>query len=61
VVQVGFVVDKVAMGHVFLQVLRVFPAIVIPSVLHENVNTEKTNNNNNNNNNNLHLHHRVAQ
>jgi hypothetical protein len=31
---VGFVVDKVALGQVFPRVLRVFPIIFIPPVLH---------------------------
>jgi len=29
-VHVGFVVDKLALGHVFLRVLRVLPARIIP-------------------------------
>jgi hypothetical protein len=33
-VHVGFVVDKVALGQVFLQVLRFFPVNFIPPVLH---------------------------
>jgi hypothetical protein len=35
-VHVGFVVDKVALGQVFLRVLRFFPVSFIPSVLHNN-------------------------
>jgi hypothetical protein len=31
---VGFVVDKVALGQVFLQVLRFSPANIIPPLLH---------------------------
>jgi branched-subunit amino acid transport protein len=31
---VGFVVDKVALGQVFLQVLRFAPASIIPPLLH---------------------------
>jgi hypothetical protein len=31
---VGFVMDKVALGHVFLRVLRFFPVNFIPPVLH---------------------------
>jgi hypothetical protein len=31
---VGFVVDKVAMGQVFLRVLRFPPVIIIPPILH---------------------------
>jgi hypothetical protein len=33
-VHVGFVVDKVALGQVFLRVLRIFPVNFIPPVLH---------------------------
>jgi hypothetical protein len=33
-VHVGFVVDKVALGHVFPRVLRFFPVNFIPPVLH---------------------------
>jgi hypothetical protein len=33
-VHVGFVVDKEALGQVYPLVLRVFPLIFIPSVLH---------------------------
>jgi hypothetical protein len=31
---VGFVVDKVALGHAFLRVLRFYPANIIPPLLH---------------------------
>jgi hypothetical protein len=40
-VHIGFVVDEVALGQVFLQVLRLSPVIFIPPVLHY---TEKQNN-----------------
>jgi hypothetical protein len=33
-VHVGFVVDKAALGHVFLRALRVFPVSIIPPLLH---------------------------
>jgi hypothetical protein len=33
-VHVGFVVDKVALGHVFLRVLRFSPVNFIPPLLH---------------------------
>jgi hypothetical protein len=33
-VHVGFVVDKVALGHVFLPVIRFSPVNFIPPVLH---------------------------
>jgi hypothetical protein len=33
-VHVGFVVDKVAMGQVFLQVLRYSPVSIVPPLLH---------------------------
>jgi hypothetical protein len=33
-VHVGFVVDKVALGQVFLRVLRFLPVSFIPPVLH---------------------------
>ena len=49
-VQVGFVVDKVALRQVFPPVLRFSPVSFIPPVRHYTEN-EKTN----------HLHHRVAQ
>jgi hypothetical protein len=41
-VHVGFVVDKVAWGQVFLRVLRFSPVNFIPPVLHENGKAEKT-------------------
>ena len=31
---VGFVVDRVALGHFFLRVLPSFPAGMIPSIIH---------------------------
>jgi hypothetical protein len=48
---VGFVVDKVALGQVFPRVLRFSPVNLIPPVLHY---LEKRKNTNN-------LHHRFAQ
>jgi hypothetical protein len=33
-IHVGFVVDKVALGQVFLRVLRFSPVIIIPPLLH---------------------------
>jgi hypothetical protein len=33
-VHVGFMVDKVALGQVFVRVLRISPANFIPPVLH---------------------------
>jgi hypothetical protein len=33
-VHVGFVVDKVALGHVFLGVLRFSPVSFVPPLLH---------------------------
>jgi hypothetical protein len=50
-VYVGFVVDKVVLGQVFLRVLRFSPVNFIPPVLHY---TEKRKSSN-------YLHHRVAQ
>jgi hypothetical protein len=39
---VGFVVDKVALGQVFLRILRFFPVSFIPPVLHYNGKAERT-------------------
>jgi hypothetical protein len=39
---VGFLVDKVALGQVFLRVLRFSPVNFIPPVLHENGRAEET-------------------
>jgi hypothetical protein len=36
-VHVGFVVDKVALGQVFLQVFRIFPVNIIPPRLQTHV------------------------
>jgi hypothetical protein len=36
---VGFVVDKVALGQVFLRVLRFSPANIIPPLLHIHLST----------------------
>jgi hypothetical protein len=36
-VHVGFVVDKVALGQVFLWVLRFFPVNIIPPWLHTHI------------------------
>jgi len=33
-VRMGFVVDKVALGQIFLRLLLFFPVIIIPSLLH---------------------------
>jgi hypothetical protein len=41
-VHMGFVVDKVALGQVFLQVLQFSPVKFIPPVLHENGKVEKS-------------------
>jgi hypothetical protein len=49
-VHVGFVVDKVTLGQVFLRVLRFSPVNFIPPVLHFTVKRRT-----------VHLHHRVAQ
>jgi hypothetical protein len=54
-VHVGFVVDKVALGQVFLRVLRFSPVNFIPPVP-QYYEKDKENNNHN-----RHLHHRVAQ
>ena len=51
-VQVGFVMDKVALGQGFPQVLRFSPVNFIPPVPHYTEKWKKTNH---------HLHHRVAQ
>jgi hypothetical protein len=40
-VHVGFVVDKVVLGRVFLRVLRFSPVSVIPLVLHYNEKRKK--------------------
>jgi hypothetical protein len=40
-VHVGFMVDKVALGQVFLRVLRLSPVNLFPPVLHENGKAEK--------------------
>jgi hypothetical protein len=40
-VHMGFVVDKVALGQVFLRVLRFSPVSIIPLVLHYNGKAEK--------------------
>jgi hypothetical protein len=50
-VNVGFVVDKVALGQVFPRVLRFSPANFIPPVFHYLEKQKK----------NIHLYHRVAQ
>ena len=41
-VHVGFVVDKVALGQVFLRVLRFSPVNFIPPMLHYNGKAEET-------------------
>jgi hypothetical protein len=41
-VNVGFVVDKVAVGQGLLRILRFSPVNFIPQVLHYNGKTEKT-------------------
>jgi hypothetical protein len=33
----GFVVDKMALGRVFIRVCRLSPVIIIPPVLHSNI------------------------
>jgi hypothetical protein len=50
-VHVGFVVDKVVLGHVFPQVLRFSPVNFIPPMLHYKEKRKNT----------KHLHHRFAQ
>jgi hypothetical protein len=37
VIHVGFMVNKVTLGHVFLRVLRFSPASIIPPLLHINL------------------------
>jgi hypothetical protein len=53
---VGFVVDKVAVGQVFLRVLPFSPVSFIPPVLHYNGKAEKKHHHHHH-----HLPHRVAQ